>query len=184
MTPTTAPQKRSGPGAQARTEAGNFHNRIRQSSRLTANASSRPIDVLLSRLDGVRRSGRGWIARCPAHDDRSASLSIAEGDGDRVLAHCFAGCEIADALAAVGLSIADLFPERPRDQSPLGRAQRREAMQAANVAAAVAVLAREVDVVSAAAGTLAHGDALDDADRGRLALAASRIHDIKAVLNG
>ena len=51
-------------------------------------------DALLSRLDGVKKTGHGqWIARCPAHEDRSPSLSIAEKD-DRVLVHCHAGCYI------------------------------------------------------------------------------------------
>jgi putative DNA primase/helicase len=37
--------------------------------------------------------GKQWIARCPAHDDHTPSLSIGEGDGGKVLVHCFAGCE-------------------------------------------------------------------------------------------
>ena len=53
-----------------------------------------------------RRSGRGWVARCPAHDDRNPSLSIAEGRDGRPLLFCFAGCQwpdIRDALQAKGL---------------------------------------------------------------------------------
>ena len=72
-------------------------------------------DALLARLDGVRRSGNGWTARCPAHEDRTASLSIAEGDDGRVLVHCFAGCNTMDVLGAVGMMLGDLFPERVRD---------------------------------------------------------------------
>ena len=55
---------------------------------------------------GGRRSGRGWVARCPAHDDRNPSLSIAEGRAGRPVLFCFAGCqwpEIRDALQAKGL---------------------------------------------------------------------------------
>ncbi|MGH9533815.1 MAG: AAA family ATPase [Terriglobales bacterium] len=51
---------------------------------------------------GARRSGDGWLARCPAHDDRSPSLAIAEGAGGRTLVYCHAGCAyeaIRDALA-------------------------------------------------------------------------------------
>lgn len=59
---------------------------------------------------GARRSGRGWIARCPAHEDRSPSLSISEGHDGRVLLHCFAGCSTESVLAAIGLSMRDLFP--------------------------------------------------------------------------
>jgi putative DNA primase/helicase len=54
---------------------------------------------------GGRRTGQGWSACCPAHDDHNPSLSITEKDG-RVLVHCFAGCEqdaIIAALKARGL---------------------------------------------------------------------------------
>ena len=39
------------------------------------------VDVVLSRLERVRRSGGSWVARCPAHEDRSPSLSVREGCG-------------------------------------------------------------------------------------------------------
>lgn len=68
-----------------------------------------PIEAVLGRLDGVARSGKGYIARCPAHCDKTPSLSVKEGDDGRVLIHCFAGCQIEDIVAATGLSMADLF---------------------------------------------------------------------------
>lgn len=68
---------------------------------------------LLDRLDGVKATGPGrWVARCPGHQDKAPSLSIREID-DRTLIHCFAGCAAADVLAAVGLSLRDLFEDRP-----------------------------------------------------------------------
>ena len=70
-------------------------------------------DIFLSRLDRVRSTGHDrWIARCPAHDDGRASLSVRELDDGRVLAHCFAGCGAADVLAAVGLDFDVLYPKR------------------------------------------------------------------------
>lgn len=67
---------------------------------------------LLARLEGVRTAGPGrWHARCPAHQDRSPSLSIRE-TGERVLLHCFAGCDPSDILAAVGLAWRDLYPDK------------------------------------------------------------------------
>ncbi len=69
---------------------------------------------LLDRLDCVKRTGPGrWIARCPAHPDRSPSLSIREMD-DRVLLHDFGGCDISDVLGAIGLELKDLF-DKPID---------------------------------------------------------------------
>ena len=68
----------------------------------------------LERLDNVKGSGKGWTARCPAHDDRNNSLSVAEG-ADSLLLHCFAGCEVDDVVQALGLTMGDLFPtERKR----------------------------------------------------------------------
>lgn len=55
----------------------------------------------------------GW--RCPAHDDRSPSLSVSNGDG-KVLLHCQAGCPVDAVLEALKLTRADLFDE-PRPQS-------------------------------------------------------------------
>ncbi len=70
-----------------------------------------PIDGLLSKLEGVRETRPGkWRARCPAHDSKSLSLSIAEADTGSVLLYCFAGCGAADVLASAGLQLSDLYP--------------------------------------------------------------------------
>lgn len=69
--------------------------------------------TLLDRLDGVRQSGPGrWLARCPAHQDRSPSLSVRELDDGRVLLHDFGGCDTEAVLDALGLELQVLFPER------------------------------------------------------------------------
>lgn len=68
------------------------------------------VDRLLGELESVRKTGRGWMALCPAHEDSSRSLSIAEGDDGRVLLNCFAGCTTDKVCAALGIRIADLFP--------------------------------------------------------------------------
>lgn len=49
---------------------------------------------------GGRRAGHSWIARCPAHDDRTPSLSIRDADG-KVLLRCHAGCEQRDVIAVL-----------------------------------------------------------------------------------
>jgi hypothetical protein len=63
---------------------------------------------ILSRLKGVRHSRRGWIALCPAHEDRSPSLSIREGNG-KALLHCFAGCTVEAICVALEIKTSDLF---------------------------------------------------------------------------
>ena len=68
---------------------------------------------ILDRLRGVRKTGeRKWTAQCPAHDDRSPSLSIRECDDGKVLIHCFTGCDYKAILAAVCMKPGDLFPDR------------------------------------------------------------------------
>jgi putative DNA primase/helicase len=67
---------------------------------------------ILSLLEGVKPSGNGWTARCPAHDDRSPSLSISDGDGFRTLLHCHTGCTQEAVVAALGVTLADLFPTK------------------------------------------------------------------------
>lgn len=65
----------------------------------------------ISRLDGARLVGPGrWLAKCPAHDDRSPSLSVREADDGRTLLTCFAGCDAGAVAGAVGMTLRDLFP--------------------------------------------------------------------------
>jgi hypothetical protein len=63
----------------------------------------------LAGLLQARRSGAGWSAKCPAHNDRSPSLSIQEGDGGRTLLRCWAGCSLDSILKELNLSRRDLF---------------------------------------------------------------------------
>lgn len=69
------------------------------------------LELILSRLHKVKKSfGRTnhWTALCPAHDDRTPSLSIGIG-ADGILLKCFAGCETDNVAQALGLKLSDLF---------------------------------------------------------------------------
>lgn len=60
----------------------------------------------LARALGGKAHGRGWRAKCPAHDDRDPSLDITSNEDGRVLLKCRVGCEndaIIDALKKRGL---------------------------------------------------------------------------------
>jgi len=81
------------------------------------------IDEVVSRLDRVKRTGRGYVALCPAHADRSPSLSICEGEDGRILLHCFAGCSVEASCEAIGCRVADLFPNERGNGCNLGAAQ-------------------------------------------------------------
>lgn len=76
-----------------------------------------PLPRALAALKGVRRSASGWIALCPAHEDRTPSLSVTTGADGRVLVKCHAGCAFGDVVRAMGLEPGDLFP------APLARPQ-------------------------------------------------------------
>jgi putative DNA primase/helicase len=61
-------------------------------------------------LCGCKPMGRAdhLNARCPAHDDRTASLSVDYRDG-KVLVKCHAGCAVEEVLDRMGLTFEDLF---------------------------------------------------------------------------
>jgi hypothetical protein len=71
---------------------------------------SAPVENLVQRLN-AKRSGRGWIASCPVHDDRRPSLSINEASDGRALITCHAGCDSTAILNSLGMAPRDLFPK-------------------------------------------------------------------------
>lgn len=52
-----------------------------------------------------------YSACCPAHDDSDPSLDIKDGD-NKLLLHCYAGCDFADICEAVGVKQSDTFLEK------------------------------------------------------------------------
>jgi putative DNA primase/helicase len=68
------------------------------------------LQTILDRLEGVKRAGNGYTARCPGHDDNRNSLSIKIADNGKILLHCFAGCKTDKICADIELDMQDLFP--------------------------------------------------------------------------
>lgn len=66
-------------------------------------------DDFLQLLQNIKTSGNGHTARCPAHDDKNNSLSVAQGDDGRILVKCFAGCNVDDVCKSLGVEKKDLF---------------------------------------------------------------------------
>lgn len=64
---------------------------------------------VVDKLERFKKNGKGWVARCPAHEDRAPSLSINEGLNGKVLLYCHAGCSLDAICAALGITQADLF---------------------------------------------------------------------------
>jgi hypothetical protein len=84
---------------------------LRIGERLTAEA----VAALLKK---PRETKRGWIACCPAHQDRHPSLCIRAGDDAKILLHCFAGCTTQEICHALGLTVSDLFPDEGDKPKP------------------------------------------------------------------
>ncbi|MFM7012041.1 MAG: CHC2 zinc finger domain-containing protein [Betaproteobacteria bacterium] len=76
------------------------------------------VEEILQRLEKVKRYNQrsnSWVACCPAHDDRSPSLSVKALDDGRILLHCFGGCDVEQILSALGVSMSDLMGEQPTE---------------------------------------------------------------------
>jgi len=130
-----------------------------------------PIENTLSRLEKVRQRQPGqWSARCPAHADKGPSLSVRETPEGSVLLHCFAGCEVAEIVAAMGFELNDLFP--PRDK-PTSAPKRIAKLLTAGQA--LELLAQESLFAAVAIGNYFHGVVLTQEDIDRLTTAAGRI---------
>lgn len=144
-------------------------------------AESANPEVLLQRLNGVQRTGKGWRARCPACGGTSRKLSVAVGD-NRVLVHCF-GCGDANAvIAAAGLSWADLQPPLHWPQNEDEKRAARRALREAGWASALNILALESRIVLIAGRGFSKYHLQTDADDFRLSLAVHRIEHAADVL--
>lgn len=83
---------------------------------------SEQTENFLGLLDGVRKAGSGWVARCPCrNDDTNPSLSIGQGADGRVLVTCHRGmsCNVEEICTAVGLQVSDLMPQRDQFDSSI-----------------------------------------------------------------
>lgn len=129
------------------------------------------IETILSQLRGVKAGnavGR-WIAQCPAHEDRSPSLTIRLADDGRILLHCFAGCDTESVLGAIGVQFSELFPE------PLTREYLPKIHAPFSALDALKCLTAESAIVAIASSDLVNGKPLSPNDFERVCLAAGRI---------
>jgi hypothetical protein len=137
---------------------------------------SRPIDLLLSRLDGfkLRENGRDrWRACCPAHGGTNAStLSVGVGNDDAVLLKCWHGCDVEQIVGALGLELTDLFPPKPTNGHGSGPLKKRRLITDRQ---ALDLLHDEAQLVALCAANIANGVELTDDDRSRVLTAAGRV---------
>jgi hypothetical protein len=127
-----------------------------------------PADKFLSRVDH-RQTGPGrWQFRVPTRKDRRMSGSAREADDGRLLLHDFGGDSVVDILAAVDLSLTDLFP------SALTHHGKPQSRPFAAVEALRAV-ARDCLIVCAAAAILRENKPLLVTDFAAMIAAAGRV---------
>jgi DNA primase len=132
---------------------------------------------ILDRLQGVKQTASDrWIARCPAHEDKSPSLSIRD-NGGKVLLHCFGGCETGDVLDAIGLELSDLF-DQPLEHFAAATRSRIPARDA------LETLAHETFVALTIASDFLQSRKVDEAGFERLAQACGRISGARAACGG
>ena len=143
-----APQTRRSPAMAVAGLRGNTQN--------TSGSNRAMYGSPLQRVEQAHEHTTGHATRhgritCPACASATYKVAISEAANGSVLLHAFCGHTPADVLGAMGLSLADLFPERIRDLSPEGKRAARQAFKQTAWAAALGVVGREATVVSIAA---------------------------------
>lgn len=134
-------------------------------------------DAITSRVDNCRPSGKQrWMARCPAHEDKSASLSIRELDDGRILIHCFAGCSAGAIMQSVGLEMADLMPESIGNKAGVRRPF--------DAFSALKAVRFEVFLMRQIAKTMRDGKTISDEDRQRAGRAETIISEALNAVEG
>ena len=141
-----------------------------------------PIEGLLQKLDRVKGRNGSWTARCPAHADKGPSLAIREADDGRILLHCFAGCETAAVLGAVGMDMTDLFPpdEKRREYPQNGKPSMKPTFFASDL---MRIIGFEALVVQIVAFDIANGKPLSKETQDRMLVAYQRIDEAMRYAN-
>ena len=125
---------------------------------------------LLNRFDGVRETGGGqYSCRCPAHEDKSNSLGIKQGDGERIMMNCFAGCQTEDVLGAVGLTFKDILPSNDYNEKVKEKGF--------NPYSVLKMIRDEVLIIGLASVDIKKGKALSDKEHDRLLKAIGNVRD-------
>ena len=132
------------------------------------------VDMVLSKLHKVKKTSSGWLACCPAHDDKRPSMTVTEKDG-MVLMHCFSGCSIHEVLGAIGLEASDLYPKSSHGK-PIKRPF--------NAHDVLECLGLELGVIVAYAHDVRAQKDIAIVDRKRFLLAISRIESARRLANG
>lgn len=134
---------------------------------------------LLDKLDRAKQTRPGeWVAACPCcQSKRGRPLSVRVLDDGRTLLHPFCGCDTSEVLRKLGLSMADLFPQRLGDYFAPTKAK-------VSARAILECLSEETTVVAVLASDWLKRQTLSGDDWQRLAVAAHRINSARDYSNG
>lgn len=81
---------------------------------------------LITYFDKARKlSETRYQACCPAHGDKTPSMSIYSDNG-KILIHCFAGCSTESIMSAIGLPMSELFEDDNFDKEKYKQEKQRE----------------------------------------------------------
>ena len=85
------------------------------------------VEAILMMLDGVKANGNNkWVALCPVHGDKTASMGIKECQDGTVLMNCFAcGATGLEIVEEIGVAVSELFP--PYSGRPTGPSREQRA---------------------------------------------------------
>ena len=77
---------------------------------MSSNSVNENFNLILSKLTHVKKTSTGYLAHCPAHNDKQSSLSLTLADDGKILLKCFAGCGAGAIIHAIRMEMKDLFP--------------------------------------------------------------------------
>lgn len=158
-------------------EQGVNRNTSKQTSAASVTHGS-PISSIISRLEKLKKNGQGrWLACCPAHSDKTASLSVRETETGSVLLHCFAGCSVHEVLSAIGLKDSDLFPPK-RSNLPVKGKRHFDAYTA------LKALSADVVFLLVACRMVINREPLAESDMKALAAVTERVRAAKSFVLG
>jgi DNA primase len=136
------------------------------------------INNLLNKLNKVKRTSTNqYIACCPAHDDKSPSLSITDKGDGKILINCYAGCGTEDVLDSIGMSFEDIMPPKVIEHKVAPIKQKVYASDA------LKVIQLESRIVIMAAYELKRNKPMTEQDLARLELAMERINIASEMAN-
>jgi hypothetical protein len=142
------------------------------------------IDDILPRLSKIKPTKPShWLACCPSHQDKNASLAITELNDGRVLLKCWAGCTAKEITNAVGLTMRCLYPQEPDPNTTTSTANKTPAVNVWEKRKLLSQLNKEQLIVAIYESAIRKGESISEENENRALLAAITSRRINKLLN-